>query len=538
MSKYIFVTGGVCSSLGKGVASSSLGTLLECRGLSVRMIKIDPYLNVDAGTMSPFQHGEVYVTDDGAETDLDLGNYARFTSSPLSQANSITTGQIYHSVIQKERAGKYLGKCVQVVPHITDEIKRRLYSIGEQQGVDITIVEVGGTVGDIESIPYLEAIRQIIHEKNREDTCSIHLALIPTVSCGEVKTKPAQHSVKSMREIGIQPQVLLCRCEQELSSDLKKKISLFTNIDEDAVISAHDITSTLYEIPLIYHQQGMDEAVVKRLNLQTSEGDFSQWEKVVEIYKKAETVLKVAMVGKYIQLDDAYKSIDEAVRHGALANGVRMRFVKIDSEELEESNNPDEIFTGVDAILVPGGFGERGIRGMVMAANYAREKNIPYLGICLGMQIMVIEYARNILGLMDANSSEFNVKTANPVISPLEDQIDIVQYGGTMRLGGSESKLKKGTQIYEAYGAEIIWERHRHRYEVTNRYRDQLNEAGLIISGTTTDDSLVESVEWANHRFGVGVQFHPEFTSQPIKAGPLFKAYMKSALEYHRTKLG
>lgn len=537
MSKYIFVTGGVCSSLGKGVASSSLGTLLECRGLSVRMIKIDPYLNVDAGTMSPFQHGEVYVTDDGAETDLDLGNYARFTSSPLSQANSITTGQIYHSVIQKERAGKYLGKCVQVVPHITDEIKRRLYSIGEQQGVDITIVEVGGTVGDIESIPYLEAIRQIIHEKNREDTCSIHLALIPTVSCGEVKTKPAQHSVKSMREIGIQPQVLLCRCEQELSSDLKKKISLFTNIDEDAVISAHDITSTLYEIPLIYHQQGMDEAVVKRLNLQTSEGDFSQWEKVVEIYKKAETVLKVAMVGKYIQLDDAYKSIDEAVRHGALANGVRMRFVKIDSEELEESNNPDEIFTDVDAILVPGGFGERGIRGMVMAANYAREKNIPYLGICLGMQIMVIEYARNILGLMDANSSEFNVKTANPVISPLEDQIDIVQYGGTMRLGGSESKLKKGTQIYEAYGAEIIWERHRHRYEVTNRYRDQLNEAGLIISGTTTDDSLVESVEWANHRFGVGVQFHPEFTSQPIKAGPLFKAYMKSALEYHQTKL-
>lgn len=536
MSKYIFVTGGVCSSLGKGVASSSLGTLLECRGLLVRMIKIDPYLNVDAGTMSPFQHGEVYVTDDGAETDLDLGNYARFTSSPLSQSNSITTGQIYHSVIQKERAGKYLGKCVQVVPHITDEIKRRLYSIGEQPGVDITIVEVGGTVGDIESIPYLEAIRQIIHEKNREDTCSIHLALIPTVSCGEVKTKPAQHSVKSMREIGIQPQVLLCRCEQELSSELKKKISLFTNIDEDAVISAHNITSTLYEIPLIYHQQGMDEAVVKRLNLKTAEGDFSQWKKVVEIYKKADTILKVAMVGKYIQLDDAYKSIDEAVRHGALANGVRMQFVKIDSEELEENNNPDEIFSGVDAILVPGGFGERGIRGMVMAANYAREKNIPYLGICLGMQIMVIEYARNVLGLTDANSSEFNVKTPHPVISPLEDQIDIVQYGGTMRLGGSESKLKKGTKIYDAYGTEIIWERHRHRYEVTNRYRDQLSEAGLTISGTTVDDSLVESVEWENHPFGVGVQFHPEFTSQPVKAGPLFKAYMKAALEHRRSK--
>lgn len=536
MSKYIFVTGGVCSSLGKGVASSSLGSLLECRGLSIRTIKIDPYLNVDAGTMSPFQHGEVFVTDDGAETDLDLGNYSRFTSSPLSAANSITTGQIYDTVIRKEREGKYLGKCVQVVPHITDEIKRRIYTIGEQPDVDVTIIEVGGTVGDIESIPYLEAIRQIIHEKGREGAISVHLALIPTVSSGEVKTKPAQHSVKSMREIGIQPQVLLCRCDEELGPELKQKISLFTNIDVDAVISAHNINTTIYEIPLIYHQQGMDEAVIKRLKLNVGEADFSPWEKVVANYKNATQTMKVALVGKYIQLDDAYKSIDEAVIHGAFANGVRVKFVKIDSEELEETGNLDKVFADIDAILVPGGFGQRGIKGMVMAAQYARENNIPYLGICLGMQIMVIEYARDVLGLKEANSSEFNEKGPHSVVSLLEEQVDVTQYGGTMRLGGSESKLIKGTKIYEAYGSATVWERHRHRYEVTNRYRDQLAQAGLIVGATTPDESLVESVEWPNHPWGVGVQYHPEFTSQPVKAGSLFKSFMKASIEYRNNR--
>ena len=536
MKKYIFVTGGVCSSLGKGLASASLGTLLENRGFSVCMIKIDPYINVDAGTMSPYQHGEVYVTDDGAETDLDLGNYARFTHSPLSAAHSITTGQIYDSVIRKEREGKYLGKCVQVVPHITDEIKRRILSLGEKPEIEITIVEIGGTVGDIESIPYLEAVRQIIHEKGHESALSVHLTLVPTVTGGEVKTKPTQHSVKEMREIGIQPDVLLCRCQEELPDDLKRKIALFTNIDYDCVLSAHDVDTTIYEIPVVYHMQGMDDVVCRKMGLRSRKSKITNtWGKLADIHKNAETEVNIAMVGKYIELGDAYKSVDEALVHGAFANEVRLKLTKVDSEGIEKKvaagESLDEVFKPYDGILIPGGFGSRGILGMVQAARYARENKIPTFGICLGLQILVIEYARTVLGISDADSSEFRPEGDNSLISLLEEQVDVTAYGGTMRLGLSESVVEKGTKIYEAYGSTSIHERHRHRYEVSNKYRDQLSEAGLVLSGKTPDGSLVESVEWPDHPWGVGVQFHPEFTSSPIEPGPLFKDFIYNSLK-------
>ncbi len=540
MNKYIFATGGVCSSLGKGVAASSLGTLLENRGFSVCMIKIDPYINVDAGTMSPYQHGEVYVTDDGAETDLDLGNYARFTHSPLSAAHSITTGQIYDAVIRKEREGKYLGKCVQVVPHITDEIKRRILGLGERPEIDITIVEIGGTVGDIESIPFLEAVRQIIHEKGHENALSVHLTLVPTVSGGEVKTKPTQHSVKEMREIGIQPDVLLCRCREKLPDELKRKISLFTNIDFDAVLSAHDVDTTIYAIPIVYHDQGLDEVVCRKMKLESTKSKIAgSWGHLVDIYDEAEKTVNIAMVGKYTELADAYKSIDEALVHGSFANKVRLNLVKLDSEDVESivaaGGALDEYFKPYDGILIPGGFGSRGILGMIQTVRHARENKIPCFGICLGLQIMVIEYCRNVLGIEDADSSEFRPEGQNPVISLLEEQVDVIAYGGTMRLGLSESIVKKGTKIYEAYGCESVMERHRHRYEVSNRYRKQLEEKGLIISGLTRDEALVESVEWPAHPWGVGVQFHPEFTSSPIKAGPLFKAFIAHALKSSET---
>ncbi len=536
MNKYIFVTGGVCSSLGKGVAAASLGTLLESRGFSVCMIKIDPYINVDAGTMSPYQHGEVYVTDDGAETDLDLGNYARFTHSPLGAANSLTTGQIYDTVIRKEREGKYLGKCVQVVPHITDEIKRRIFLLGEKAGTDVTIVEIGGTVGDIESIPYLEAVRQIIHEKGRSAALSVHLTLVPTVTGGEFKTKPSQHSVKEVREIGIQPDVLLCRCQEELPDELKKKIALFTNINYDCVLSAHDVDSTIYEIPLVYQKQGLDEVVCRQLGFEGKKSDIGDtWGKLVHIHRSSKIEVGIVMVGKYTGLEDAYKSVDEALVHGALANGVRLKLLKIDSEELEDRVQGGEalssIFEGSRGILVPGGFGSRGVLGMIQAAHYAREEKIPYLGICLGMQIMVIEYCRYVLGIRDADSSEFRPEGKNPVISLLDEQVDLTAYGGTMRLGLSESVIKKGTLIHKAYGKDSIQERHRHRYEVSNRYRWDMEKAGLIITGTTTDGSLVESVEWPGHPWGVGVQFHPEFRSSPVAVSPLFRDFIGSALK-------
>ncbi|MFW6337873.1 MAG: CTP synthase [Alkalispirochaetaceae bacterium] len=535
MEKYIFVTGGVCSSLGKGIAAASLGSLLEARGLEVRMIKIDPYINVDAGTMSPYQHGEVYVTDDGAETDLDLGNYARFTNSPLSRANSITTGQVYSEVIQREREGRYLGRTVQVIPHITDRIKQRVRAVGSEEGVDVTIVEIGGTVGDIESFPFLEAARQMIHELGHRNVIAVHLTLIPEVSNGELKTKPTQHSVKELLEVGIQPDILLCRAPHILEDSMRRKIALFTNVEFEAVISAYDVQTTLYEIPLMYHRQKLDEIALNKLELDYGEAQLSAWEEVVEVFTTTEKRARIAVVGKYIELGDSYKSVDEALFHGGIANGAKVELVKVDSEKLEKSGNFDEVFSEVDGILVPGGFGGRGILGMVQTAQYAREHGIPYFGICLGMQVMVIEYARNVLGMEDADSTEFAPECDHPVVSLLEEQIDVKNYGGTMRLGENASRLQPGTTIRKIYGSEMIRERHRHRYEVSNRYRQDLHDAGLRVTATTEDGTLVESVQWQDHPWGLGAQFHPEFKSKPVDAHPLFRSFVEaSLLRQHR----
>ena len=530
MSKYIFVTGGVCSGLGKGVAAASLGSLLENRGFGVRMIKIDPYINVDAGTMNPYQHGEVYVTDDGAETDLDLGNYSRFTSSPLSRDNSITTGQVYQAVITKEREGRYLGKTVQVIPHITDEIKARIFRVGEQPGVDLTLVEIGGTVGDIESVPFLEAARQFIHDLGKENVLFIHLTLVPQVYWGEPKSKPTQHSVKELREIGIQPDILLCRSSSPLDEDLRRKISLFTNVEKEAVISAFDVRTTIYEIPLTFVDQKVDQIIVKKLSLAEKNPARDGWRNVVKHFTEARKTVRIAIVGKYTGLHDAYISIFESLFHGGIANGSRVQLVKFESEDLEDGRDLAAAFSECDGILVPGGFGLRGIEGMVRAARYARESKVPYLGICLGMQIMVIEYARTLLGIKEANSTEFAPETKAPVVSLLEEQVDIKSYGGTMRLGKSDTHLKAGTKIHAAYETDIISERHRHRYEVSNHYRQDLEEAGLLVSGLTPDAALVESVEWPDHPWGVGVQFHPEFKSKPLAPSPLFSQFVSACL--------
>ena len=533
MKKYIFVTGGVCSSLGKGIAAASLGSLLELRGLRIRMAKIDPYINVDAGTMSPYQHGEVYVTDDGAETDLDLGNYARFTDSPLSRASSITTGQIYEEVISREREGRYLGRTVQVIPHITDRIKQRILAIGEHPDVDVTIVEVGGTVGDIESVPFLEAARQMIHELGHSNVLSVHLTLVPAVAGGELKTKPTQHSVKELRAIGIQPDALLCRAPRALDDDLRRKIALFTNVPFEAVISANDVASTIYEIPLIFSRQELDTIVLDRLGLEYGECDLEPWEHVVQVLSQEEKTVRIAVVGKYIELNDSYKSVDEALFHGGIANDARVELVKVDSERLERLETDDEVaevFAGVDGILVPGGFGSRGIEGMVRAATYARSNNVPYFGICLGLQVMVIEYARSVLGLDRADSTEFTPDAAHPVVSLLEEQVDVRNYGGTMRLGASDSHLLAGTHIRDIYGEPVVQERHRHRYEVSNRYRQSLEEAGLLVAAVTPDHSLVESVQWVDHPWGIGVQFHPEFQSKPTEAHPLFASFVRQSM--------
>ncbi len=532
--KYVFVTGGVCSSLGKGIAAASLGSLLEYRGLNVRMIKIDPYINVDAGTMSPYQHGEVYVTDDGAETDLDLGNYARFTNSPLSKDNSITTGQIYQEVIKREREGHYLGRTVQVIPHITDRIKKRILNVGEQEDVDVTIVEIGGTVGDIESFPFLEAARQMIHEYGHKNVIAVHLTLVPEVAGGELKTKPTQHSVKEMREIGIQPDVLLCRAPVILDDELRRKIALFTNVEFEAVFSAYDVSRTIYEIPLMFESQHLDDIVLEKLSMEAPAAKVEAWEGVVEIFSRADRTARIAVVGKYIDLNDSYKSVDEALYHGGVANGVRVELVKIDSEKLEKEQNFDQVFAGIDGILVPGGFGSRGIQGMIDTARYAREKGIPYFGICLGMQVMVIEYARSVLDLPEANSSEFAPETPDPVIVLLEEQINVKNYGGTMRLGANPSKLLPGSKIRDIYEADVISERHRHRYEVSNVYRERIHNAGLSVTAVTSDDSLVESVEWNRHPWGLGVQYHPEFKSKPVAAHPLFNSFIAASLAHQK----
>jgi CTP synthase len=579
MKKLIFVTGGVCSSLGKGIAASSLGALMEARGLNVRMVKIDPYLNVDAGTMSPYQHGEVYVTDDGAETDLDLGNYGRFTKAPLSRVNSITTGQVYKTVIERERAGDFLGRTVQVIPHITDEIKRRILLVADEPEVDITIIEVGGTVGDMESIPFLEAARQLIHEFGRQNAVSVHVTLVPSVSGGEIKTKPTQHAVKELQEVGIQPDVLVLRSTEALGLELRKKISSFTNVELEGVISGYDV-SAIYELPLVYQNQGIDSFILKKMNVESRHAELGPWKSVVKKIKHPASTVRIGVVGKYMELHDAYKSIWEALAHGGIANNVQVELVKIDSGTLEaeagesrvvsetraaadkanalagaqagapadthkpvalRSSDPidkrlEEAFAGIDGILIPGGFGSRGIEGMIQAANYARKNGLPYFGICLGMQIMVIEYARNVAHMPDAHSSEFSTTTKHPVISLLEEQIDVKAYGGTMRLGASESKTREGSAMRGAYGTESIFERHRHRYEVSNAYKDALEAAGLIVAATTPDGCLVEACEWPNHPWGLGVQFHPEFKSRPTKAHPLFAAFIAASRRYAESR--
>jgi len=530
MNKYIFVTGGVCSSLGKGIAAASLGSLLEAHGLHIRMIKIDPYINVDAGTMSPYQHGEVYVTNAGAETDLDLGNYARFTNAPLSRENSITTGQVYQAVITKEREGRYLGRTVQVIPHITDEIKQRIFQIGEHQDVDVTIIEIGGTVGDIESIPYLEAARQFIHEVGKQNVIYIHLTLVPAVVGGELKTKPTQHSVKSLQEIGIQPDILLCRAPHLLEDEMRRKIALFTNVETEAVISAYDVKTTIYQIPLMYHEQHLDEIALRKLGFPDSDADLSAWHQVVSTFTNGKRTAKIGVVGKYIHLNDTYKSVYEALYHGGIANNARVEIVGIDSEQIERIEDPAPLLEGLDGVLIPGGFGQRGIAGMAKAAEFARTRQIPYFGICLGMQVLVIEYARNVLGLADADSTEFSPGCTDPVVSLLEEQVDVKLYGGTMRLGRSDSVLLPGSKIAEIYGTETVSERHRHRYEISNRYRQRLADAGLIICGHTPDGSLVEAVQWPEHPWGIGVQYHPEFQSTPIKPHPLFSSFIAASI--------
>ena len=536
MTKYIFFTGGVCSSLGKGIAASSLGCLLESRGYRISIMKIDPYINVDPGTMSPYQHGEVYVTDDGAETDLDLGNYERFTSQKLKRINSVTTGQVYKTVIEKERRGDFLGRTVQVIPHITNEIKRRIHLVAEDSKADIVITEIGGTVGDIEGVPFLEAIRQFRIDVGLENTLFIHLTLIPIVGAAkEPKTKPTQHSVSKLREIGIIPDIILCRSSVDLTEEMRQKISLFCNVEERAVITAKDIRKSIYEVPVNFKNNGFDEIVLEKLKLPKRESNFKEWENLVNKVSSIKERVKIAVAGKYTELHDAYKSIYEALNHGGIANNVDIDLKKVKVEDVNNSNT-DEIFKDIDGILVPGGFGERGIEGKILTIKYARENNVPLFGICLGMQCMVIEFARNVIGYKGANSTEFDPETPYPVISLMEEQSGIKNLGGTMRLGAQPAILKRGTRIYEAYGTNEISERHRHRYEFTNKYRDVMEKNGLVLSAISPDNSLVEAIEYKDHPWGIGVQFHPEFKSKPISPHPLFIAFIKESINYKNKK--
>ena len=540
MTKYIFITGGVVSSLGKGIAAASLAAILEARNLRVTMLKLDPYINVDPGTMSPFQHGEVFVTADGAETDLDLGHYERFIRTTMSRKNNFTSGRVYERVISKERRGDYLGGTVQVIPHITDEIKYLIEQGAE--GADVALVEIGGTVGDIESLPFLEAIRQMGIEKGRDNVAYIHLTLVPWIAvAGELKSKPTQHSVKELRSIGIQPDVLICRSEKTLPEGMRKKIALFTNVTVDAVISAYDVDS-IYKIPSSLHQQNLDAIIARQLNLDVPEADLSEWEQVVYNLEHPESSVTIGMVGKYVDLTESYKSLSEALIHAGIHTRTKVNIRYFDAEDLEE-NGTGSLST-VDAILVPGGFGLRGIEGKIAAVQYARENKLPYLGICLGMQAAVIEYARNVAGLVDAHSTEFNIDTPYPVIAMITEWQDAdgsVQtrdmssdMGGTMRLGGQDCVIKTDSLIHDLYDRDVIHERHRHRYEFNNAYRDQLEQAGLVLSGTSTDGELVEVVELADHPWFVACQFHPEFTSSPRDGHPLFKGFILAAGAVHK----
>lgn len=529
--KYIFVTGGVVSSLGKGITAASLGRLLKNRGFNVTIQKFDPYINIDPGTMSPYQHGEVFVTDDGAETDLDLGHYERFIDINLGKSSNVTAGKVYWSVINKERKGDYLGSTVQVIPHITNEIKQNVYRVGREDNADVVITEIGGTVGDIESQPFLEAIRQVKKEVPRDDVLYIHVTLVPYISAaGELKTKPTQHSVKELRGIGIQPDIIVCRTEKRISDDMKDKLALFCDIDPDAVIE-NQTCSSIYEVPLMMQQEGLDSIVVKKLNLPDRPADMTDWKNMVHKILNPSKEVTIAMVGKYVALHDAYLSVAESLSHAGFYFDAKVNIRWVDSEELEEPGvDPVEFFKGVDGIVVPGGFGYRGVEGKIKTIRYARECKIPYFGLCLGMQTAVMEFARHVCGLKDANSTEFDEATPNPVIDLMPDQVDVDKKGGTMRLGIYPCKTMAGTKTRTAYDADLIYERHRHRYEFNNAYRQILTDNGLVIGGTSPDNRLVEIVELADHPWFVGVQFHPEFKSRPTNPHPLFKSFIEAAL--------
>jgi CTP synthase len=530
MAKYIFITGGVISSLGKGIASASIGKILESRGLKVAMMKLDPYINIDPGTMNPYQHGEVYVTEDGAETDLDLGHYERFTNSKITKFNNVTTGQVYNEVLSKERRGDYLGKTIQVIPHITDEIKRRIRKVAEVSKADIVIAEIGGTVGDIESLPFLEAVRQFRLDVGYKNSLYIHLTLVPYIKCAdEIKTKPTQHSVGRLREIGIQPDILLCRTEKPLSDKVKEKISLFCNVKKDAVIAARDV-DTIYRIPIEFNRQILDEIIMNHFDLVCKYSELGEWNNnVVKKVLNPKGEVKIALVGKYITLQDAYKSIYEALVHAGIANDCKVEVKRVDSEDI--SKKGVKFLEDVSGILVPGGFGYRGIEGKIKAIQYARENNIPYLGLCLGMQCAVIEFARNVCGMKQANSTEFRAKTKYPVISMMEEQKKIKGLGGSMRLGAYPCRIKNKTLAHKIYGKPQIQERHRHRFEFNNKYKQKFEKKGMVFSGIYPKANLVEIIELKDHPFFIAVQFHPEFKSKPDKVHPLFRDFIKNALK-------
>ena len=543
MTRYIFITGGVVSSLGKGITSASLGAILEARGLDVTLLKLDPYINVDPGTMSPFQHGEVYVTEDGTETDLDLGHYERFVRTKMRKKNNFTTGFIYQNVIQKERRGDYLGATVQVIPHITDEIKHHIKEGASNS--DIAMVEIGGTVGDIESQPFLEAIRQLRIELGPESTLFIHLTLVPYIAAvGEIKTKPTQHSVKELRSIGIQPDCLICRTDQIIPENEKKKIALFTNVEESAIISAIDVDS-IYKIPKVLHEQNLDEIVIKKFNLDLPQANLTEWHNVVDAIDNSDNEVNIAMVGKYVGLADSYKSLSEALIHAGIKTRTKINIVYVDSEEIEK--NGSECLQNVDAILVPGGFGNRGIEGKISTVKYARENGLPYLGICLGMQVAVIEIARNLAGLKNSDSTEFNKNTDHPVIALITEWQDAkgtqekrskgFDLGGTMRLGGQDCKLIEGSLVRDLYKSDSVVERHRHRYDFINKYKEKLESVGMSIAGYSVDEELVEIIEIPKHPWFVGCQFHPEFTSTPRDGHPLFTSFIEAALKYKESDL-
>ncbi len=535
--KYIFVTGGVVSSLGKGIAAASIGRLLKERGLRVTLQKFDPYINVDPGTLSPFQHGEVFVTDDGAETDLDLGHYERFIDQSLSQANNITTGRIYQTVISKERRGDYLGSTVQVIPHITDEIKAAIRRLAPEN--DVVITEIGGTVGDIESLPFLEAIRQFRQDVGSKNAIFVHLTLIPYIAAaGELKTKPTQHSVRELMEIGIQPQILICRTEHPLSDDLRRKIALFTNVESDGVIEARDL-ETIYEVPLSLKSQKLDDVILQRLGLEMPQPDLSEWERIVETIKHPKSgEARIAVVGKYTALVDSYKSIQESLIHGGIANDVKVNIEWLSSERFGEGDDVGEVLAGYDGLLIPGGFGPRGVEGMLAAIRWAREHDLPFFGICLGLQCAVIEFARNVCGLQESHSSEFAQDASDAVICLLDSQLQVTTKGGTMRLGAYPCVLSEGSRAREIYGVDEISERHRHRFEVNNHYRDLLTEHGLTISGTSPEGGLVEIIEISDHPWFIAGQFHPELKSRPTRPHPLFASFVEAATRHRQGRLG